>query len=217
MRRVLFLDLDGPVVDVRPRYLSLYRSLVTRAGGRLLADNEYWRLKRERVPEQEILARSGIAPERVPALVQARLDAIESPACLALDRLWPWSLATLEALRRVASLVLVTQRIEGPLARSLPDLGLGDAFEAVLAGRGDRSDIAKADRIRSGGWLSGAESVLVGDTEVDIASARALGIRGVWTRSGIRCDRSMREHAPDAALDDIRGLPAWLENELGWR
>ena len=58
----IFLDLDGPVLDVSGRYHRIHRETVEALGGRPLPSPEYWEAKRNRVPESEILARTGLSP-----------------------------------------------------------------------------------------------------------------------------------------------------------
>jgi phosphoglycolate phosphatase-like HAD superfamily hydrolase len=184
-RRWIFLDLDGPVLDVSRRYHQVHRDVVLRHGGRPLEGEEYWDAKRNRVPEAEILARCGVSPETD----TERLAEIEAPAYLALDRPWPWTGAVLEELARWGSLALVTLRNHPDrLTDQLAALDLARSFERIVAGRGDGTPEAKAALLRESGIGWGPGSVLVGDTEVDIASGKALG--AAHGRPGLRHPRA---------------------------
>lgn len=208
MSPFVLLDLDGTVLDVLPRYHRLHCDAVRSAGGDPLAETEYWQAKREGVPELDLLARTGLAPEAAARAEESRLRRIESPRYLALDRLWPWTETALDALGRLAPLVLVTlRRHPGRLGRQLGRLGLDRFFARVVAGGGDGTPEAKAGLLRDAG-LGGLEgSVLVGDTEVDVASGRALGLRTIALRCGIRSPARLASWDPDHLLDDLRQVP----------
>lgn len=56
-----------------------------------------------------------------------------------------------------------------------------------------------------------SETVVVGDMEVDFEFARAAGCRVVLIPGGSRTRDELAGTAPDAFLDTISDLPAWLE------
>ena len=210
---LLLFDLDGPILDVRPRYHALHVELVEAQGGTPLDRDSYWALKRDQVPEAVILARTGLANAQVREVEAQRLLAIESAEYVTMDQLWPWSRQVLSELGRWATLVLVTLRADVELVeRQLASLEVSDLFERVLAGAG--SGIApKALRVRNAGLPGDRRAVFIGDTEVDIESGRELGVRTVATRTGIRSDAKLSTFGADVVIDDIRELPAWLERE----
>ncbi|HEX3555893.1 MAG TPA: HAD family hydrolase [Thermoanaerobaculia bacterium] len=218
MSGAVFLDLDGPLLDVSERYHRLHSDLVSQHGGRPLDRATYWRAKRERVPEAEILAPTGLSPEAVAAVEAARGRGIESPEYLILDRPWPWTLPTLAALAGLAPLVLVTlRRHPDRLLRQLGELDLHRYFDRVVSGPGDGTLEAKAWLLRSAGIPIPPESVLVGDTEIDIASGRALHLKTIAVRSGIRGDAHLARCAPDLLVDDLRQVLDHLQAGPGRR
>lgn len=209
--RWLFLDLDGPLLDVSHRYHRVHHDVVEELGGRPLPRAAYWEAKRHRVPETEILARTGLPPEAAARAAAERLHRIEEPQYLALDRPWPWVAETLDELAGMGRLTLVTLRNHPDrLDEQLRNLGFPLLFEHVIASRGDGTTMAKATLIRRSGisWDSG--SVLVGDTEVDVESGKALGLRTAALGCGIRIPALLEICSPDALLDDLRQVPAWL-------
>lgn len=206
-RRWIFLDLDGPVLDVSWRYHQVHRDLVLRHGGSPLDRETYWEAKRNRVPEPEILTRTSVSPEAD----TERLAEIETPARLALDRPWPWTVAVLGELARWGPLALVTLRNHPDrLTNQLAALGLARHFERIVAGRGDGTPEAKAGLLRDSGIAWSPGSVLVGDTEVDVASGKALGLRTIALACGIRAPHLLERWSPDALLSDLRDVPGWL-------
>jgi phosphoglycolate phosphatase len=212
----IFLDLDGPVLDVSERYHRLHRDLVLARGGLPLGRERYWQAMRDGEPEAEILARAGLSPGDVGSAAAQRLRDIEAPEYLRLDRSWPWIVGILDELARLAPLVLVTlRRHPDRLFRQLDELGLRSRFDHVISGTADDTLEAKAILLRAEGWDAAVGSVFVGDTEVDIASGRALGFHTIALCCGIRSTARLEACEPDVLLDDLQDLPAHLQ-ELGW-
>jgi phosphoglycolate phosphatase len=208
----IFLDLDGPVLDVSGRYHRVHQGTVEELGGRPLPQSEYWKAKRNRVPEPEILARTGLSPAAAAQAEAERLRRIETSQYLTLDLPWPWSAAVLGELARFAPIALVTLRSHPDrLAKQLDALDLIRHLECVVAGRGDGTTAAKAALIRQSGIFWNSGSVLIGDTEVDVESGRALGLRTVALGCGIRTPALLEICSPDALLEDLRQVPAWLD------
>lgn len=215
MRRI-FLDLDGPILDVAERHHRLHCDVVLPRGGRPLDREAYWQAKRDQVPEPRILARAGLSPADAADAAAERLREIETSGYLRFDRAWPWAASVLAELARFAPLVLVTlRRHPDRLARQLDELGLRGWFDQVAAGAGDGTPESKAALLRAAGWGGAAGSVLVGDTEFDIAGGKALGFRTIALHCGIRSPARLEAWAPDLLLDDLRDVPASLR-ELGW-
>ena len=216
-RRFLFLDLDGTLLDVAPRYQRLHGDLVAAAGGQPLPAAEYWDLKRRRTPEREILARTGISAETATEVAAHRDLLIEDEAYLRLDRPWPWTAGVLAELARMAPaapLALITLRHHRDRALAqLAALGLDRHFVHVLVGRSDGTAEAKA--VLAAEIDPDPRSVLVGDTEVDVASGKALGLLTVAVTCGLRDAGHLAAAGPDLLLDDLRSLPSRL-TERGW-
>jgi phosphoglycolate phosphatase-like HAD superfamily hydrolase len=210
----LFLDLDGPLLDVAPRYVALHHHLLAEAGRTGLPRELYWRRKRARVTEERILQELG-ASEHAPWYLRRRKELIESPEFLAYDRGWPWVEQALTDLAGLCELVLVTVRSHrAALLAELERLGLVRFFREVLSVPAEeRVDQQKAglitdyllrhhQRPQRGG--------MVGDTEADIGAGRLAGLFTVGVLCGIRDRMHLAGACPGLLLDDIRGLPRRL-------
>lgn len=209
--RWIFLDLDGPVLDVSARYHRVHQDVVERHGGWPFPRIAYWEAKRNRVPETEILIRCGLSPQAAREAEAQRRQEIERAEYLKLDEPWPWMADALDELWDLGRLGLVTLRHHRDrLDRQVQDLALHLFFRQVVAGQGDGTPEAKAALLRQSGisWAPG--SILVGDTEVDVASGRALGLRTVAVGCGIRTPALLELSSPDVLLEDLRQVPAWL-------
>jgi phosphoglycolate phosphatase len=49
--------------------------------------------------------------------------------------------------------------------------------------------------------------LIVGDTEIDIRTGKALGLKTVALLSGIRSHERLAEEHPDCIVEDINALP----------
>jgi phosphoglycolate phosphatase len=207
---ILFFDLDGPLIDVSPRYVRLHLDLLARFGVGGLDTGCYWQRKRAACPEEIILKDLG-ADTYAAEYLRLRLDLIETPEYIVHDRLWPWTHAVLARLSASHSLVLVTARSRRQLLQEqLAHLRLDAYFHEVLSTPAGRHvDQQKAALIRDyldrhglprrGHWM-------IGDTEADIGAGRHLGLHVAAVLSGIRNRELLLRTQPDYLLDDIREL-----------
>jgi len=207
----VFLDLDGPILDVSPRYHALYSELAAEAGLEVWDRATYWDAKRHRVSEADIYRRCGAGDARADRLAERRRELIETRSFLKLDRPWPWAPAALERMAAQRTLVLVTQRNhEDLVAWQLERYDLRDFFVAVVVGRGDDTREAKRGLLEARGYGVGDDAVFVGDTEVDVCSGKALGAYTVAVRSGIRADEFLLGCEPDELVDDLAAVAELL-------
>jgi phosphoglycolate phosphatase len=206
---MIFFDLDGPLLDVSPRYVALHHDLLRELGREGMPAATYWQRKRARVPEERILEEIG-AGDLAGDYLPRRLGRIETPEYLRFDCAWPWAHETLAALRRQHTLVIVTARAQRVLLLDQLDrLGLTPFFEEILSmPAGDRVDRQKARLI--GDFLVrhglDAEGWMVGDTEADIGAGRLVGLGTVGVLTGIRDRQFLLPAEPDHLLADIREL-----------
>jgi phosphoglycolate phosphatase len=208
---ILFFDLDGPLLDVSPRYIALHRALLGEAS---MSGPAYWERKRAACPEETILAEVG-ATDR-PLYLRRRLELIETREYLTFDRPWPWARAILALLSTAHPLVLVTARSRRPLLlEQLDRLGLAPFFHEVLSAASQRVDQQKAALMRdylNRHGLPHKGHAIIGDTEADIGAGRLLGLRTVVVLSGIRNRELLLRAEPDHLLSDIRELPLIVES-----
>ena len=207
---ILFFDLDGPLLDVSPRYVRLHQDLLHPHGHAGMDPATYWDRKRARRSEDDVLAELGLC--HVAGIYgPERLRLIETAEWLKHDRCWPWSLECLGDLAKRATLVMVTARADRTaLLNQLDALGLRPFFHEILSEPGgERVDLQKAaliadylkrhDLEAEGSWM-------IGDTEADVGAGKHVGLRTAAVLTGIRDANHLRQAEPDYLLDDIRGL-----------
>lgn len=201
--RPLFLDLDGPILDVRRRYHSVHADILAALGVREdpLDLAAFWEDKRAGASGRALCAAH--YPEVDAVEYGARWIAeIEAPERLLLDEVWTTARAALERLRASGPLVIVTlrqhgERVTGELAR------LGVEVDRVLhaspldgPGWNSKERLLRTERAREGDWI-------VGDTEVDIRAGKALGMRTCGVTCGIRNAGLLAAEGPEHLVEDL--------------
>jgi phosphoglycolate phosphatase len=206
----VILDLDGPLLDGRHRHYACYRHILLAHGCTPLELDDYWDMKRRRCDRRVQLAASG-AEALYDTFLRSWLELIETPAFLALDRLQAGALDKLLHWREQGvRLVLATQRHNREaLLRQLADLGLDRLFQPVVICDHAEGGAGKARRVAEVlGQPTGDRRLWVGDTEVDVEAARALGcpVWAVWC--GLRTEAYLKSLAPD--------FVSWGVAEVDW-
>jgi phosphoglycolate phosphatase len=120
-------------------------------------------------------------------------------------------------LAQGARLAVCTNKLEGMSKLLLRELALEARF-AAIAGR-DTFDVFKPAPGHLTGTIAMAggradRAVMVGDSEVDIATAAAAKVPSIGVTFGYTV-RPVREMRPDAVIDHYREFPAALASVLG--
>jgi phosphoglycolate phosphatase len=213
----LVFDLDGTLVDHRGRTYGLHRDYCRAHGHAPVALAEYHARKAKGESERQVV-RDSVPAGELDRYLEWKRAHIESDEALALDVAWPDMLALLERLSGRATLVLLTNRQSEPRAlHELRRLGIAERFTAVLATPSDGSTTSKLAGLR--GYLDRAavdpaRVVLIGDTECEIAVARALGAACIAVTWGIRAEAFLAARQPDAIAHSVSELERLLDARL---
>lgn len=204
----LFFDLDGTVLDVSARHHRVYARVCSAFGGSPLSKEEYWRLKQQKLPWPQMLARSGVRADLLDDFMSMFIAEIEKPDELDKDQLIAGAKNTLMGLHEnghtmyLVSLRRNHQKFLGQLA----NLGIASYFAKTLSGHTEGStDALKAQLIRE--HLSSHKGLIVGDTEADVLAGKQLGMVTVAVKSGIRSAEHLQKLKPDYLVDDVTSLP----------
>lgn len=131
-------------------------------------------------------------------------------------RLLPGVPELLEAVEEEEGWVpaLLTGNTTGMARIKLDHFGIADrfAFGAFGEEASDRNALARVavTRAREGYGVPPGRCIVVGDTEHDIACARAAGAHVIAVATGVRDRDSLAAHEPDLLLDDLAGIEACL-------
>ena len=211
---MLFLDLDGTILDVTARHYATYVEVLgmSELRGHPIPEREYWGLRRETKKVDDILRKSRLFPTKF-KLFGERFDArLETPEMLAMDVVRPGVETALGKLYTKTPIVLVTQRREGEeLENQLAQVGLRKYFASVLFGRpeqGRRPDpnirwMHKADLIRKRYRILPTEALYIGDTETDVKAAKSLGFEAWLVEGGHRTKELQIKSDPDRIVADL--------------
>jgi phosphoglycolate phosphatase len=187
----VILDLDGTLLDERPRHHGCYAAIMRELEQEALPIDTYWSLKRQAVDARGVLTQTG--SEGLGAQYERRwLSLIESPEMLALDALHVGTKETLQTwVAGGASLVLTSLRQSAlGIDSQLRSLGLARLFPR--------------------------RAVAIGDTEADLCAARLIGCPTWLLTCGIRSAEFLRSLLPDrlaASLNDIDPFDRTLWSE----
>ncbi len=215
MIQTVILDLDGPILDGRFRHYTCYRRILEEHGYAPISLESYWRMKLERADRREQLAASG-AEAIYEGFLRVWLEQIEQPELLALDRLQAGVAEKLREWRNIGvRLVLATmRRYPERLNEQLADLGLDALFDHVVVCGHQSGGIGKAQQVKNTvANLRPVHCLWVGDTELDIEAAHALGCL-VWVvTGGMRTESYLASLSPDFLSPDLKSIDLELCTE----
>jgi phosphoglycolate phosphatase-like HAD superfamily hydrolase len=182
-----------------------------------LKKDDYWDLKRNRVPETAILERTG-AGNFYKNYQNERLARIEDTRYLVFDNVFEGIGKVLEKLSANYRLMLVTLRNSSErLYAQLEKMEI-DKFFYRIFNSGETSFPGwkvKCQLIKSCGSMENERcSHFIGDTETDILAGKALGLRTVAVSFGIRNKALLERATPDFIFSTIEGLSDFLNKEI---
>ncbi|NET57739.1 MAG: HAD family hydrolase [Symploca sp. SIO2E6] len=222
----VFCDFDGPIVDVSRRYYTTYQLALadTQAFYQTpditlpihpLSKEQFWQMKRDRVPDVEIASSSGLQEKHLKFFLGRVVEIVNQPALLYQDKLQlrsRWALALLHS--RCVRLVLVTLRAQSQATQILRNYGMTRLFNGIY-GTNDRhaayrnyADLKRQllqQAITEQSLLSQqSESAwMVGDTEADIVAAQALSLPSIALTCGIRSFAYLQQFEPTYIYSDL--------------
>ena len=207
VNRNIFIDFDGTLVDIAPRHYRVYRKCVEKMGGTPLDRKKYWELKRDNISWNELLLISGLEINNKDDYLELFIDRIESLEELYRDELFVDSLSALKKLSSNDNklYLLSLRRNSDALDKQIEKLGIECFFEEILSGHSDTKEgtlLKKADIIKQT-IDNPKDSIIVGDTEADVAAAQQLNATSIALLSGIRSKKFLKSMEPDYLVDGI--------------
>ncbi|QKD82515.1 HAD family hydrolase [Thermoleptolyngbya sichuanensis A183] len=225
----IITDFDGPIMDVSERYYQVYQvclEQVRRPGQTVkrLSKAEFWQLKRSQVPERQIGQMSGLDELQAQDFARMRRNTVHTPPYLSYDTPIPGAVETLERIQQAGiDLAVMTMRRTSELDEAFQRCNLGRFFG------GDRryclsNDYVKTTDVqdkpllmqRALSELPPAENWMIGDTEADVAAAKAHGIPVVSVLSGIRDRTQLSKHQPDWIVNNFAEALDVIVQHAGW-
>jgi phosphoglycolate phosphatase len=213
---LLVFDLDGTLIDSRRDLADAANALIIERGGAPLA----------------VDAIAGMVGEGAALLVRRALKAAgtdldverDLPRFLELyderllvhTRLYDGTREALDALRTQATLALLTNKPQRPTETILDGLGIASFFTHVVGGdttHGRKPDPAGLRYLMSAAGAAAGETTMVGDSRIDLRTARAASVRCCLVRYGFGFRTAEAELTGDEPIaDDPRELVGALLN-----
>lgn len=202
---IIFLDLDGTILDVSERIYRVYADILKNNGkNEIIPKKEYWEMKRNKTPLAEILKKTG-AEDILEKFKKEWDDNVESAHYIKeYDSIFPGAVATLSALNNVFDLALITLRDNrNNLFEEIKDLDLEKFFKKIMveSGKGVKDKYLIKSRLIEEWGGSGQKIAIVGDTETEIMAGKQTGIKTVAVTSGIRSCQILSSYGPDFVID----------------
>jgi phosphoglycolate phosphatase len=202
---LVVFDLDGTLIDSRRDLADAANALIVEGGGQPL-------------PVEAITAMVG---EGAPLLVRRALKAagLDLDIRIALPRflqhyderllvhtrLYDGTREALEALARRATLAILTNKPQRPTERILDGLAIATFFRWTIGGdtrHGRKPDPAGLQYLITAAGADAAATVMVGDSAIDLRTARAAGTRICLVRYGFGFPTAAEELQGDELIAD---------------
>jgi len=178
--RLIAFDLDGTLIDSRRDLAESTNEMLGTYGAPALPIDDVARMVGEgaRVLVERALAASGLDPQTPDAL--DRFREIYDRRLLIHTRPYDGIAEVVENLSRSSTLAVLTNKPEAPSRRLLDAFGLAATFGTVIGGDSGpprKPDPSGLQLLMSKYGAGAAETWLVGDSMIDVETARRAGVR----------------------------------------
>jgi phosphoglycolate phosphatase len=209
--RLIVFDLDGTLIDSRRDLADSANALIVERGGRPLPVDEITAMVGDGAAMlvRRALRAAQVTRDDLEAALQRFLE-IYDERLLVHTQPYDGIQEVLAALAERTPLAVLTNKPQHHTERVLDGLGLTGFFRWTIGGdtaHGRKPDPAGLRALMSAAGTSAAETVMVGDSVVDLRTARAAGTRVCLVRYGF----GFRTAAPELAGDEwLADAPADL-------
>lgn len=219
--RLVVFDLDGTLVDSRTDLANATNALIAELGGAPLPVDRVAGMVGEGAAllVRRALATSGLDPGTPEAL--ERFLVLYDERLLEHTRPYDGVLDALEWLLTRAQLAVLTNKPEGATRQILAGLDLARYFREVIGGDspfGRKPDPAALLHLARASGAEPRETLMVGDSAVDLETARRAGTRICLARYGFGYripDSDIQDD--DLRIDSPAEIIATVEALLRWR
>ena len=218
MKKRIFTDFDGPIMDVSERYYQVYlycldkirkpHQVVT-----TLPKTEFWELKRSQVPEKEIAKISGFADEKQSiAFAHLRRATVHTDPYFEYDQLIESAIPALEKAKQSGvDLAVMTMRRRRELEPVLDKYDLRRFFSSDrifcldddYIKTVDTQDKPKLMKLAQANLPEVQQQWMIGDTEADIIAAQTYDVPVIGVLSGIRNQAQLEKYKPNQILPNL--------------
>jgi phosphoglycolate phosphatase-like HAD superfamily hydrolase len=228
MKKRIFTDFDGPVMDVSERYYQVYLHCLEKICRpqqviKTLSKSEFWELKRSQVPEKDIARISGFEDEKQSvAFAHLRRATVHTNPYFEYDVLLESATKALEKAQSAGlDIAVMTMRRRRELEPVLDRCNLKRFFPSDRIFCLDDDYVKTVDIQDKPKLMQRAQSTLppvqkqwmIGDTEADIIAAQSHNIPVFAVLSGIRNQAQLEKYQPNQILPNLMAsITAILES-----
>ena len=218
MRRRIFTDFDGPIMDVSERYYQVYLYCLDKIRKpeqviTTLSKSEFWELKRSQTPEKEIANLSGFKDEKQSvAFAHLRRATVHTDPYFSYDCLIDIAIPALEKAQQLGiDLAVMTMRRRRELEPVLDRYNLRRFFPSDrifcldddYVKTVDIQDKPKLMKIAQDTLPEVEQQWMIGDTEADIISAQTYHVPAIAVLSGIRNYIQLQKYKPHQIVTNL--------------
>jgi phosphoglycolate phosphatase-like HAD superfamily hydrolase len=218
MKKRIFTDFDGPIMDVSERYYQVYLYCLQKICKpdqviNKLSKSEFWELKRSQIPEKEIANLSGFEDDRQAiAFAHLRRATVHTDPYFKHDRLIESAIPALEQVQQAGiDLAVMTMRRRRELEPILDQYNLRRFFKCDRIFCLDDDYVKTVDTQDKTKLMKLAQDYLpvverqwmIGDTEADIIAAQTYDVPVVAVLSGIRNQTQLEKYKPNQIFPNL--------------
>ena len=202
---LVVFDLDGTLIDSRQDLADAANALIVERGGSPLPVDAVTGMVGEGAAllVRRALSAAGLPVDSDTAL--PRFLQLYDERLLVNTRLYPGTTNALDALARRATLAVLTNKPQRPTETILRGLNVAGYFAHVIGGDtpfGRKPDPAALQHIMATAGASREKTIFVGDSAIDLRTARAAGVPICLVKYGFGFPLAVPELAGDERLVD---------------
>ncbi len=213
----IITDFDGPISDVSERYYQVYLLCLEKNRHQnqqvqILSKEDFWELKRSRIPEKQIGIMCGLEEAQAERFAAQRKQTVHTQPYFEHDILATGAVdALLKAKQAGIDLAVMTMRRVRELEYALKKF---DLYQFLPENRRYclSNDYVKTRDIDDKPLLMeralkelppSEDTWMVGDTEADIAAAKKHGVKSIAVECGIRDRVQLEAYSPDIFVKNL--------------
>lgn len=184
VNKTIFVDFDGTIVDVFPRYYGILLSYIGQFTNKKLDYNMYREKKRSGKKDNSIVKSLLDVEINIENYLKYKRERLESPQWLLKDTIIGDPKDAYKKFRAINyNVVLLTQRsCKSNLIWQVNFLGINDCFDDVVVVKPKQGRNSKAQYI---GEKINEKNAIIGDSKVEMEAAKLLNIEYYFVNSGL--------------------------------